>query len=77
MSQYLLNNVPVQYLLNNVPVQYLLVDFSELLQVILQEGDLLFLGGAAHSILTVQLCTLNTTGEERNINQSVNTEHRL
>ena len=39
---------------------YLLVDLGELLQVVLQEGDLLFLGHVAQSLLTVQLCTLGT-----------------
>lgn len=43
---------------HNISWFYLLVDLGELFQVVLQEGDLLFLGHVAESLLTVQLSTL-------------------
>jgi len=37
------------------------VDLCELLQVVLQEGDLLFLGIVAKALFTVEHCSLKTS----------------
>lgn len=53
---------------------YLLVDFGQLLKVILQEGDLLFLGNIAKSLLTVQLCTLGNKHGDLHVMEASFTE---
>lgn len=42
----------------SVQQPYLFVDLSQLLQIVLQEWDFLFLCNVAESLLTVKLCTL-------------------
>ena len=46
---------------------HLLVDFGEVLQVLLQEADALLLGHAAQPLLALQLCTLNQAEHNPNI----------
>lgn len=52
---------------HNISWFYLLVDLGELFQVVLQEGDLLFLSHVAKSLLTVQLSTLKNQNHRFNV----------
>lgn len=60
-----------------VALCYLLVDLGELFQVVLQEGDLLFLGHIAKSLLTVQLCALKNRFRKTviHMNTTLNDHH--